>query len=170
MRSIQTGFSLLELMVGLAVVAILAGLAAPGFRTFINNNRVAAAQNDLVAALNLARSEAVRRSTTVTVCASSDGASCATAADWATGWIVFRDPGAAGTVATSTDVLQKWGAISGGVKFTTASGLVQYQSTGTLVGAATTVDISYTGCGGPNKRHLQVSLSGSISNQLQACP
>jgi len=170
MRSSQNGFTLMELMVGIAVVAILAGLAAPNFRVFINNNRVTAAQNDLVAALNLARSESVRRSTTVSVCSSTDGASCATKNDWPSGWIVFLDPGAAGTVAASANVLQKWGAIAGGVQFTTASGLVQYQPTGTIVGPAATVDISYSGCGGPNKRHLQISLSGSISSKLQNCP
>jgi type IV fimbrial biogenesis protein FimT len=170
MRGTQSGFTLVELMFGIAVVAILMAVAVPTFRSFINNNRVTAAQNDLVAALNLARSEAARRSTPVSVCASTDGAACATKTDWPFGWIVFRDPGAAGTVAATTDILQKWGPITGSVLLTTNSGLVQYQSTGTLVGPATTVDISYAGCTGTNKRHVQVSLSGSISSQRQTCP
>jgi type IV fimbrial biogenesis protein FimT len=175
MRSIQTGFSLMELMAGIAVVAIVAGLAAPSFRAFINNSRVGAAQNDLAAALNIARSEAVRRSTTVSVCASSNGTSCDKAPGpvvtaWAPGWLVFRDPGAAGTVAAASDILQKWDAISGGVQLTGTSGVVQFQPTGTIVSPAATVDISYSGCGGKNKRHMQVSLSGSISSQLRLCP
>ena len=161
----------MELMIGIAVAAIIAALAAPSFSSFMNNNRVTAAQNNLVAALNLARSEAVRRATPVTVCASTNGTACATAADWPAGFIVFRDPGATGTVGSANDILQKWGATSGGVLFTTASANVQYQPTGLLVGGpAVTVDVSYTGCMGNHKRRVQVSLSGSISSRPQACP
>jgi len=174
MKSAQTGFTLMELMISLIVLAILLAVAMPSFQQFTSNNRVTTTQNDLVAAINLARSEAVRRSTAVTICSSTDGLSCGASTDWPSGWIVFRNPGAAGTVAANSDIIQKWGAIqsagaANGVLIVTPSAFVQFQPTG-LANVSTTVDVSYTGCTGARKRHLQITLGGSISSVLQNCP
>jgi len=153
-----------------AVLAILVALATPSFQQFTRNNRVTAVNNDLITALNMTRSEAARRSVPVTVCASVDGATCATAADWASGWIVFQNAGAAGVVAQQSDIVQKWGSAPGGmVRFATDSAYIQYQPTGTTDVAAT-IDVSYQGCQGMHMRHVQVSLVGMISTQLQQCP
>ena len=74
------GFTLIELLVTISVLAILIVVAVPSFISVINSNRLAAQANDVVAALQLARSEAVRRNTAVTVCRSNDGSTCVTAA------------------------------------------------------------------------------------------
>jgi Verrucomicrobium spinosum paralogous family TIGR02596 len=92
-RARQGGFTLLELMVTLAVLAILVSLATPSFTAVINGNRLTAQANDLVADIQLARSEAVRRNRTVRLCRSEDGASCADGEGNWTGWIVML-PGA----------------------------------------------------------------------------
>ena len=63
-------------MTALSIMGILIAIGAPSFNDYNRNSRTLAAQNDLVTALNLARSEAVQRSLRVSVCASSDGASC----------------------------------------------------------------------------------------------
>jgi type IV fimbrial biogenesis protein FimT len=169
MRSTQSGFTLLELLTGITVVAILVGVAAPSFRSFLNNTRVTTAQNDLVAALNLARGEAVRRATTMTACPSASGTACDAGNTWASGWIVFRDQAAAGAVADTADIVQKWGAITGGITLATSSLNVQFQPTG-FAANAVTMDVSYTGCIGTRLRHVQVSLGGSISSHRQQCP
>ena len=70
-KSRPGGFTLVELMVTLTVLAILVGVALPSFRDMILNNRRTAIVNDLVSSLLLARSEAIKRGQPVSVCASS---------------------------------------------------------------------------------------------------
>jgi type IV fimbrial biogenesis protein FimT len=90
----QRGFTLVELMITIALVAILIGLATPSFSSVINSNRLTSQANAFMTDLQLARSEAVRRNRTVRLCRSDDGATCsAGAGDWAS-WIVVL-PGAA---------------------------------------------------------------------------
>lgn len=82
------GFTLIELLVTVSVMAILLTVAIPSMQSFIVRNRLAAANNDLMTALNLARSEAIRRATTVSVCRTNDnGTTCA--GTWSDGWMVF---------------------------------------------------------------------------------
>lgn len=76
------GFTLIELMVTLVVIVILATLAVPSFRGFIANQQVKTASYDLLAALNYARSEAIKRNADVTL--------AAVGGDWAAGWQVSR--------------------------------------------------------------------------------
>ncbi|SDF49123.1 GspH/FimT family pseudopilin [Dyella sp. 333MFSha] len=90
------GFSLLELMVAIVVAAILAAIAVPSFRTSIQRHRLLAAADELQAAVQYARTEAVLRATYVSLCPSADGTSCASSTTWDTGWLVYSHP-----VATS---------------------------------------------------------------------
>lgn len=88
----QRGFTLIELMVVLALVAILASMAAPSFRTLLAKRTVEAAAGAMLADLRFTRSESVKRAARVTLCQSSDGASCVgNAGAWTDGWIVFID-------------------------------------------------------------------------------
>lgn len=81
LRSGAGGFSVLELMVTVAVIAIIAGIATPSMSRLMMSNRLAAAGNEIVAGLNLARMEAVRRRVRVTMCPSVNGSACG-GADW----------------------------------------------------------------------------------------
>ena len=74
------GFTLVELMVTIAVLAILVVLAVPSFTSIINANRLAAQSNEVVAALQLARMEAIKQNRRAIVCRSSNGTSCEGAA------------------------------------------------------------------------------------------
>lgn len=86
------GFTLMELLIVIAIMALLLALAVPSFAYVIRNNRLSNQANQLVYALNLARSEAVKRLQAVTLCKSATGADCqTTGVNWENGWMVFSD-------------------------------------------------------------------------------
>ncbi len=87
----SAGFSLIELMVVIAIATILVTLAVPAFQGMIASSNLTSTTNDLVATFARARSDAVRRGKRVTVCMSADGAQCTTSGAWSQGWIMFND-------------------------------------------------------------------------------
>ncbi|NNM63570.1 MAG: type IV fimbrial biogenesis protein FimT [Burkholderiales bacterium] len=88
----QTGITLVELLVAVALLAVSLAVAAPAYRVMIDTNRLSAGVNAFSGSLQLARSEAVRRGQRVTLCVSDDGKNCSTTGGWHRGWIVFHDP------------------------------------------------------------------------------
>ena len=93
-KKLSKGFTLIELMIVIAIAAILMTLAAPSFSLMINNSKVTSATNEFIGSLNLARSEALKRSNNVSVCKSNIAfTACDTTASTFTtnGWIVFTD-------------------------------------------------------------------------------
>lgn len=86
---LQRGFSLIELMVTVVVLAIVMAIAFPSFTALLNGNRLTTAANELSASLQLARSEALRGNASVTLCRSDNGSACAAGANWNM-WIVIR--------------------------------------------------------------------------------
>lgn len=98
----SAGFTLIELIVTVSMVAILMSIAVPSFKKMIDDNRLSTGTNELVSALILARSEALKRSQNVTVCASTDQTTCS-GKDFAAGWLVFVDCGTAGTKDSNSD-------------------------------------------------------------------
>ncbi len=89
------GFTLLELMITVALMAIVLGLAVPWMGAFIQDARLAGQVNDFNTAINLARTEAIKRRAPVSICPSSDGAACS-GADWSIGWLVYVDGNSVG--------------------------------------------------------------------------
>jgi type IV fimbrial biogenesis protein FimT len=85
----QSGFTLLELMVVLAIAAIIFGMAVPSFMQLSIRNRIVGYTNDFIGTVNFARSEAIRRAVPVSICPTNDGATCG--GSWSTGWIVFAN-------------------------------------------------------------------------------
>ena len=89
----ERGVTLVELLFAIMVLAILAVIAIPSYRDASLSGRLSAISSDLYTSVQLARSEAIKSNTTVTLCASDDGATCS--GDWEDGWVVLD---AGGTV------------------------------------------------------------------------
>lgn len=173
------GYTLLELMFTLAVASILLGVGVPGFFDIVRNNRAAANANELVTTFSIARSEAIRRGTRVTVCPSSDGATCSGA--WTDGWIVVRDSAvsdtAAPSIAATTDILRAWPAPEGSASVTlTPSGTtwLRFLPRGNAVSSAGSMPVTYAvkinGCSGLQGRNIEVNAVGRASTSRYSCP
>jgi type IV fimbrial biogenesis protein FimT len=108
----RNGFTLVELMVGVAVLGIALVAGVPSMAEFIKNSRLAGQTNDILASFHLARTEAIKRSSRVTLCKSANGTTCSTAVGtgWQTGWLVFVDPANFGTLDSGEVVLDAHGA------------------------------------------------------------
>jgi len=88
----SAGFTLLELLIGLAITSILLTIAIPGFNSILNRNHVASSVNGFVSSLHFARSEAVSREEWITMCPSIDGVNCvADYTGWSKGYIIFAN-------------------------------------------------------------------------------
>lgn len=170
MKAKQRGFTLLELMFTIALLGTLLGLAAPSFRDFLRNSKLTASSNDLLADLNLARTEAIKRRESVIVCSSStaaesdpDDLSCRdTDATTFDGWFVYVDEDGDGAYDAGTDpvVSQRAGAPEG-VTAKSDTGFVSYASTGFLqeiAGEASATMVAFCDARGNKK------VSGDLSS------
>jgi len=107
------GFTLIELMITIALAGILMTVAAPSMTRMIGANRVQAEVSGFVTA----RSEAIKEGQPVSVCASTDGSTCLAANTWQKGWIVFPDPNGNGTVDSGEAALRARPALRGNDTF-----------------------------------------------------
>jgi type IV fimbrial biogenesis protein FimT len=170
MKRHASGFTLIELMTAILVLAVLLGLGIPSFQEIIRNNRITTQTNEFVSAVNYARSEALKRANPVTICASSDGTTCSGDTDWSAGWIVFPDANANGELDGAEVALQQWPATDGGLTLnSTNRSFVRYAATGMSSGAET-FDLLKTGCTGDHARQITISTTGRVASAVVACP
>jgi type IV fimbrial biogenesis protein FimT len=157
------GFTLFDLMIAVSVAGVILSVGVPNFVGFMNNNRAVSDTNDLVTSLNLGRSEAIRRGSTVTLCSSTDGATCSTNNDWSTGWIVRTSAG---------EVLRAWPQRSGGTGVLNGNvAQVQFQARGSLApGVPPQLQLRLPHCSGDQARNIVVNSAGRIAVNRVACP
>lgn len=161
----HSGVTLVELLVTMGVASIVAALAVPSFTTLIQNNRMTTQLNEFVASLNYARTEAIRRGVTVTICPSSDGASCNTgAADktWENGWIVFSNPDNDSTTIAADEILNVRQSLATGSTFRSGNPDFSYASTGFAVVGNDTVGMCDSR-GAGHARAMIITTTGRVS-------
>ncbi|MDM0072861.1 GspH/FimT family protein [Variovorax sp. J2P1-59] len=110
--ALSSGFSAVELLVEIAIAALLMALAMPSFGTLVSRYRLRHAADDLSAAIYLARAEALRRGGNVTL-RGATAPGCSDADDWSCGWLVFEDADNDGVLAPDEKRIQVWPAPRG---------------------------------------------------------
>lgn len=159
----RRGFTLIELLITVAIAAILAMIAVPNMMNIVQNNRSTAAANDLISALNFARSEAIKRGQQINLCPrNAAGDACAT--DWSNGWLV-QIPGGA--------VLQVWDDPGGSANVATTPtvSLISFGPMGQQLPDGTDVILStsFDNCAGDQARSIRVGPVGHITTTRASC-
>src|SRR5215212_2189908 len=90
-KVLASGWTLIELMIVVAIGAVMLAMAVPQYRDWIATYQLANAAQQLAGSMTLARSEAMKRGSRVNLCRSADGRRCSDAAGWESGWLVFAD-------------------------------------------------------------------------------
>ncbi len=176
----STGFTLVELMIALSIVAILATVVVPSFQNSIKNNRAVSQSNALATALAMARSEAIKRNASVVVCSTTDQTSCSGNIDWSTGWLVFVDADknnslSSATCTTGADnllssdcILRIFPAITGEATLTSTVDFTTYGSSGTA-SAVATFNLKPSDCQSNEQLRLNVNLAGRVYAEKVSC-
>ena len=143
------GVTAIELLVVMAIITILMGIAIPSFVGMTQTSRVAGEINALSGDVQFARAEAIKEGMPVSICASANGTSCSGANTWDEGWIVFSDPNANRVVDVGDTVLKKQ---------------APWSSTDTLTANNSIVSFSYSRDG------FALALPGTVTWTLHTQP
>ncbi len=170
----QSGFTLVELMTTLAVGIIILAIGIPAFLSMMSTNQIAGYSNDLVSAIRLARSEAIKRSDTVAVCASNSDQTACSGNDWNNGWIVFSDDNGDGNLDGGETVHRVWSievTERADLEFqnTTPNTISFDSSGGNAANAQTQFALQKSDCIASRARQVTISITGRPSLDYVAC-
>ena len=161
----NSGFTLLELIITVALVSIVMAIAIPSMTTFNQNDRLVTNINTLIGHLAYARSEAVKRSQQVSICVSNDAATCTGGNNWEDGWIVYIDADGSNTFDASEEVLRAQQALTGNQTLTPTTFATQviydYRGFATSTGSFQLCDNRT----GPYGKTITISNTGRVRFQ-----
>lgn len=168
----KNGFTITELLVVMAIVAILLGIGVPSYRYITNSYRMSAEVNSLLGDMQFARAEAIKEGQFVVVCASSTSATCTNTA-WNQGWIVFADTNNDLQLDNGETLLHVQQAFSGQIPDTLAANVtaVRYNREGFATATAalpTTFTLTESTNNDAWKRCLLLTAVGTASTLTHA--
>lgn len=120
------GFTLIELMISIVVMAVLVAVAGPSFVDLIRNNRIQTGADNFFTALISVRSEALKRNQRVVLCKSSNGSSCSTSDGWEQGWLSFVDEDADNTLDTGEPIIHVSDGLHAGYTLSAGGNFANY--------------------------------------------
>ena len=161
----NSGFTLMELVITVALISIVMAIAVPSMTTFTQNDRLTTNINTLIGHLAYARSEAVKRSQQVSICSSNDAATC-TGGNWQDGWIVYIDADGDNSFTAGEQVLRAQQALEGANTLTTAIGTqVTYDYRGFVSAASVGSFLLCDGRSGPYGKTIRISTTGRVRHE-----
>lgn len=181
----QKAFTLIELIVTIAVLGVVLLTALPAYNQTVINNRSVSIAEEFADALKYARAEAMKTSNPITLCPldekdKNDETDDVCGTDWQKGWIAIKDTAVAVAdapiVAKDSAILRRWPATSVNMQFsfTPARDYVRFASLGVLSRDQGTknavIDVYYKKCNGSALRTITVGLSGMIRVEAKSCP
>jgi type IV fimbrial biogenesis protein FimT len=174
-RPPEEGFSLMETLIVISIVAILLVLGVPTFKFVTQSNRSTSEINGMLGSLQLARAEAIKEGQSVSVCPSANGIACTVVSnDWQQGWLIFSDTGVLGVIDgtdfvvhvqtpfTSADTLQTDHNVSV-ITFSREGFAMNLPNGVTFTLHNSTASASYTRC-------LSLTIVGALSTQIAGYP
>jgi len=169
------GFTLIELMVTVVVIGVVVFIAVPNFAQVIRANRLTTSSNDLVIAMQIARSEAVKRGDNMAVCARAKAGSqsCSGSSDtWDQGWLVWQDSNGNDDVDTNNgeSVVQAWGPLDGDHTIDADTDSIEFDSQGFALNSADYTMKPSGGCSsGQDRMQISVASTGRPDTTRETC-
>lgn len=161
-RTFAGGFTLVELMIVLAVMGIMLAIALPGFTDFTNNSRRSSAISLLVGDLNQARGESIKRNRRALVCVrNTGGTACGTGTDWQNGWLVCADEDSDNDCDTA-DIIATRPALDSRLTLTGTAAVMRFNADGTGVAGTLTLNGTWAGA---TARVISIAATGRVSSQ-----
>ena len=168
------GFTLIEALVVVGVLAILAAVAGPDMIRFMRANEVESAAKKMGASTLFARSEAIKRNAPVLLCAGTTGTCAATPAssDWAGGWRICYDRNADGDCDTGTDSdpnpIRSEAAQPANITFIGPASRLQFNADGTMTSTVAAAFAASSPAAGRFQWNVRLAASGASSVRKEA--
>ncbi len=153
------GFTLIELLVTVVVLAVLSAMAMPAFTSMIQGSRSMTVAEELATAVQLTRSEALKRRKGVIICRSNAAQTdCEAGDDWSGGWLI-REVGG--------NIIRVWEASTTTVVSGPNGGLTLFSNG--MSSAAGTFEVQVPNCADSKKRVVSVKITGNATQSQSTC-
>ncbi|MCK5725300.1 MAG: GspH/FimT family pseudopilin [Thiotrichaceae bacterium] len=168
------GYTLVEVLIVLAITSLLTYIASPTFSSMLNSNRMSTRSNELLAVLNFTRSSAVTHGDSVTLCKkNSTSTNCDNNAEWEDGWIVFYDKNDNGNIDSGETILNVYQGMNKTISLSYTHNRLVYNNEGFSYGYSGTF-LLCDSRGNSARKGIIISTNGrprkANTNELSTCP